>query len=281
MKERKKEPTFGDGMLEAMNRFIGKEPVKTFFQKISLMKKNNPDCIISIPTVFVFNMRKGEGFSFLAKKITDILCDDGFLKFYSKERLVEYTFIQDVNNMELLKEEVDQATVFTNDFYGVQAWDMDIPMWYMDECFFREIGQYLRENEGRVCFLIRIYSDSQIDIDPLLAAIGKNVNFVFMDIPMLKLEEKMKMVLEWIKEDGFEIKDEAKIDLGKMLERLCRTKSYAGLKTIRRTLDALELFAMLASNKNVITKKITVEYMKQYLETNLKRETSHIKKMGF
>lgn len=271
----------GRRFLEQLSVLIGKEPVKTFFKKVSLTRKNNPGCNIPIPTVFVFNMRKGEGFSFLAEKITNILCDTGFLKFYSKEQLVEYTFVQDVNNMELLKEKVDQATVFTNDFYGVQAWDMDIPMWYMDEWFLKEIGQYLRKNEGRVCFLLRMYSDNQKDIDSLLAAIGKNVNFIFMDIPMLKLEEKMEIVLEWVKKDGFEIRGEAKPALGEMIERLCSANSYAGLKMIRRTLEALELFTVITWNKNVITKKAIVEYMRQYLEANLKRETGCVKKMGF
>ena len=247
------------------SKWYGKETVEDYFYKISLMRKNNLIFNIPIPTAFVFNMRKGEGFSFLAEKITNILCDTGFLRFCSKEQLVEYTFVQDVNNMELLKEKVDQATVFTNDFYGVQAWDMDIPMWHMDEWFFKEIGQYLRKNEGRVCFLIRMYSDNQKDIDSLLAAIGKNVNFIFMDIPMLKLEEKMEIVLEWVKEDGFEIRGEAKNALGEMIERLCSVNSYAGLKTIRRTLEALELFTAITWNKNVITKKAIIEYMRQYL----------------
>lgn len=86
----------GRRFLEQLSVLIGKEPVKTFFKKVSLTRKNNPGCNIPIPTVFVFNMRKGEGFSFLAEKITNILCDTGFLKFYSKEQLVEYTFVQDV-----------------------------------------------------------------------------------------------------------------------------------------------------------------------------------------
>lgn len=94
MKKRKAEPIFGVST-EEPERLAGKESVKAFFRKISLMRKNNPECNIPIPTVFVFNMRKGEGFSFLAEKITNILCDTGFLKFYSKEQLVEYTFVQD------------------------------------------------------------------------------------------------------------------------------------------------------------------------------------------
>ena len=262
-------------------KWHGKEAVKDYFHKISLIRKNGLVCNIPIPTAFVFNMRKGDGFTFLAEKITDILYNCSLFKFYSKEQLVEYTFVQDVNNMELLKEKVDQATVFTNDFYGVQAWDMDIPMWYMDEWFLKEIGQYLRKNEGRVCFLIRMYSDNKKDIDSLLAAIGKNVNFIFMDIPMLKLEEKMEIVLEWVKEDGFEIRGEAKPALEEMIERLCSVNSYAGLKTIRRTLEALELFTAITWNRNVITKKVIVEYMRQCLEVNLKKETGCVKKMGF
>ena len=42
----------------------------------------------------------------------------------------------------------------------------------------------------------------------------------------------MEIVLEWVKEDGFEIRGEAKTALGEMVERLCSANSYAGLKTI-------------------------------------------------
>jgi len=159
--------------LVLLEQLTGKEPVKRLFRGLCDMKVRMPECSISLPSVFVVKMQSGQGFSTMVERISNILDEYQLLKFRSKERLVEYTFTQEADNMMLLKQRVRSSTVFSNEFWGVQAWDIDIPLGRINESFYQEIGRYIKESEGRVCFFLRVYSENQSDFDRALTAINK------------------------------------------------------------------------------------------------------------
>lgn len=267
--------------LEQLDNLTGKGPVKQIFHRLCFMKETHPECRITPPSAFVLKMQSGEGFSKMAKIITDILFEYHLFEFRSKERLVEYTFTKEADNMLLLKEKVRWSTVISNDFYGVQAWDVNIPIRQLNESMDQEIGQYIKDNEGRVCFLIRVYSENQMDIDRLVAAIGKYSNCYYLDIPGLTPKELQNIIMEWAEADGFTMDDNAQDVLLELVNLNKKREYYSGLKTLRRTLDALELYLAITWNQNVITREHVKEYISKCLVADMKREMCNEKRMGF
>jgi len=93
--------------------------------------------------------------------------------------------------------------------------------------------------------------------------------------------ELLNIIGEWIKKDGFVLESDVQDILLEIIELVSRRNSYAGLRTIRRTLDALELYLAVTKNQNVITRECAKDYIKNYLEVDIKREMHSERKIGF
>ena len=269
--------------VDALNALAGKESVKKLMNEICLQKKQNVNFKMPVMN-YIIQMPEGQGFSTLVDRIAAVFRANRLLEFRSKEMLIEYDFTDSQDNLEKLIYRIQQGTVISNRFYGIVGIDFrTIPVHFTEDNQYINLVKYMAENRENICFILRMNLDDPRMVNRFLGMFQSKINMTYLVVPPLDKMELISIMKSWLVIDGIQIEADVDEMLMKVLDLQQHRISYAGLKSIRKAIDALEFSSFVHGDNGMITECSVKRYLEEDLLVEIQRENemNDSRRIGF
>lgn len=214
---------------------------------------------------FIMNLKKENGQSFVAKYIAEELYDNGLRSFCGIEMCLEYEIDGSKNQLSNIFEDIRSNAVYTNEYYGVIAFDVSKLSQYLNEYQL----EYFLTNLKRVSEFatIIIYCDTDnysngSELKNIILSELKNCIDVVLS-PYSK-EDYAKMVIQNIEDRGIEVETSTK-----MLKSLGEVINVHGISRARETALMADKLLSYADYSNCVP-KIGVKEISSFVSSEKK-----------